>query len=155
MSCDDIDVTISTVGLGHSDDEAMDAMVQVTNDILIAQSNGGPIEVTFWVPENDVVDSAIHTIRELREAVPWVTFDGVAQEVVTIKDIAWRTGVSEQLAQSWTQRPDFPRGRWTWVRVVDWLREHRPGLVDEEIETKITWDQVIEIELALAGVVAA
>src|SRR5690625_2853591 len=132
----------------------MDLINEVTDGCLLSQSNGNPWEVNLYVPRDDVVDSAVRMIEDLREAIPSLRFDGLAQEVVTVHDTAFRVGVSETLVHTWSTHPQFPIGRWTWVRVMDWLREYRPGLLDE-YETELTWDQVVEIELALAGVKAA
>lgn len=147
-----VEIAINTRGLDPGDLSTVALIGLVTRRAVITRNGAGCFVLSFWVPFDNVVDGAIVRIRELRAAIPWVEFDGVAQDVVGVDEIARRLGVSRRVVEGWACQATFPRGRWTWVRVVDWLRGHRPWLVGGDVIGSIPfWDEVVEIEMGLAG----
>ncbi len=80
-------------------------------------------------------------LEHLRNTAPEIVVVRVEEDLVTVKEIAFRIDRDPETVRLWTRRPDFPahhavlhggKAIWTWASIHEWITAYKPAEFDPD-----------------------
>lgn len=155
-------IVLSFEGVEFHDEEQAEELAVNVPDVMWAMVDG-EVRALGLIDAPRAVDAAFQLVTAVHEAVPDARPTRVVEDLVSVADVAERTGFSRQyvlmLAKGERGPGGFPAPRgqvsrnqkiWDWEPVKVWFLEHYPTLgMDDFTVRSLTRDDATDIDRAL------